>query len=80
MSSFLVSPGNINDLNKYCKAMLAMLAESVPDVQTYLDELNAREDREQRPAYETLVYAVEVVISNLPQHSKTLQMVKNLQQ
>ena len=78
ISSFMAVPGNLTDLNKYCEALLSMLAESVPDVQAFLDEVSCAEDDEPRPAYEMLVYAIEVLISVLPSHSKTLQMVKNL--
>lgn len=58
-----------------------MLAENVPDVRSYINVIKNVEDREREaPAYETLLNVIELLISILPSHSKTLQMVKNLQQ
>jgi len=70
-----------SDLNQYCGALVDMLAENVPDVRSYINVINNVEDREREaPAYETLLNVIELLISILPSHSKTLQMVKNLQQ
>ena len=47
MSSFAdIASGNV-DLNKYCLALISMLAESVPDVQAFLEELTSNEDIEE---------------------------------
>ena len=57
-----------------------MLAESVPDIQTYLQEAAETEESADRAPYETLVYVIEQLITILPKQSRTLEMVRNLQQ
>ena len=75
-----IAPGNA-DLNKYCEALISMLAESVPDVQALLEEFTQNENINGEPKlpYETLVYVIEALIATLPSHSRTLEMVNNLQ-
>ena len=38
-----VQSDKLSDLNKYCQALIDMLAESVPDVQKYLHEATDEE-------------------------------------
>lgn len=69
-----------SDLNKYCLGLVDLIAEHVPNAKAFVLELAAEEFGEERPAYETLLLVTEFLIAALPSQSRTLLMVKNLQQ
>ena len=55
------------DLNRYCSALIDMLAENVPEVKDYLEEnVWCSEESSEAPEYETLLLVLEVVIQILP--------------
>ena len=66
------------NLNGYCQAVINMLANQVPDVQTYVTHLE--DEQHNSPPYESLLGIIEFMITLLPDKSHTLKMVRNLQQ